>query len=247
MARTRRRLLQEDAESLRDTAVHASFIKSAQAPGIQALDTDKTVARPAALGTRKGANVPQKASKSGRKADKASNAKVEIEWYPEMDKLADWEFHDKVNRGALKMIKPSYSHEHHFFKLPDAENPALKIHNRAIPTEDRPAIKGQCAHVATAWSQYFTDALYGHPLKILKPQVRVKDCHIIGLLNGDLIIDATSRLRPGSMYWTLNEETRMLQHIKPCAKRLSGPVKEPEIPIGEVGQYVYRQDHRRFH
>ncbi|TLD38591.1 hypothetical protein E2P81_ATG01134 [Venturia nashicola] len=172
------------------------------------------------------------------KATRISRSEDKLEWLPGMEKLVDWEFHDKVNRRKLEMINRSYSHERHFFKLPDAENPALKFKSREVPQEDRPAIEGQSVLIATTWSEYFTDALYGRPLGIPKPRRHVQNCHIVGLLNGDLIIDATSRLRPGSMYWTLNRETQMLQHIKPCGKRPSGPVKGPEFHMDEVDQYL---------
>ncbi|RDI86233.1 hypothetical protein Vi05172_g3864 [Venturia inaequalis] len=249
MARPRRRPPREDTE---DTAAQPSSNQLAHASGPQ-------VAEDHAVGTRSTAPVARKPSQAaGSKASKgtgtvrekgngngrrhgAAAPKTKYNpsdiWRPGDPKLESWQFLNKEQTGVLKMTDPRYSHDRHFYMLPEGPKSALK--SKRVPKEDRAELTTDDLETPTSWSNYFYDALYGHPQAIPKPARQPKDCRILGLFNSDLIIDATSQSRPPGMYWTFNHGTRMLQHIKPRGiKSSGGTIKEPEIPIDQVGRFI---------
>lgn len=256
MARTRKKLLRQDIE---DTAVQASSNKLAQASGPQGAENNATAARSTAPAARKSSQAVGSKASIGKGTIKGNGegkrtvletpavpeapAATKIRynpftiWRPGDPKLESWQFLDKERTGVLKMTHPRYSHDRHYYMLPDGEKTTSK--SKGIPKEDRTEMTGEDVKTAVSWSQYFYDALYSHPQAIPKPTRQIKDCRILGLLNGDLIINATSRSRPRGMYWTFNQETRMLQHVKPCGtKRPGGTIKEPEFLIDGVDRYV---------
>lgn len=256
MARTKKKHLREDTEA---TAVQASSKKPIQASGPQGAENNAAAARSTAPAARK---FPQavgskasigkgtiKGNVEGKRAVPEAPTAPEAPaatkkkynpftiWRPGDPKLESWQFLDKERTGVLKMTNPRYSHDRHYYMLPDGEITTSK--SERIPKEDRTEMTGEDVETAVSWSQYFYDALYGHPQAIPKPTRQIKECRILGLLNGDLIINASSRSRPRGMYWTFNQETRMLQHVKPCGtKRPGGTIKEPEFLIDGVDRYV---------
>lgn len=247
MERPRRRSREE---SIEDTAIHTSSDNSAHTSEPQSAgdNTDEarstspiTVGRKASKGR---GTVRGRGRGTGRRlrADVSAASKIEYNpsaiWRPGDPKLESWQFHDKERTGVLRMIDPWYNHDRHFYMLTEGEKSTSR--STRVPEEDRTQLTGEDAKTATSWSDYFYDALYGHPQAIFRPEREAGDCRILGLFNGDLIIDSASRSRPLGMYWTFNPGTRMLQHIKPCGmKRPSGMIKEPEISIDQVGRSVY--------
>lgn len=228
MARGRRKPTQTEAETPpsppQASAPHASHGES----------SESWRAEPISRNTSQKSHPKVSKGKVGAEKPKASiNRRLHTE------NLESDEFYDKIDRSELTMINPNYTHTRHFYKLNDNENPALKsLHQEIIESDSqRIKINPEDSHTATLWSSYFYDALYGHPQGIIKPARQISDCFIVGLLNGELIIDATSRARPSGRYWTLNRETRMLQYIRP--RGIKKTMSERPFHLNNIDRYVY--------
>lgn len=133
--------------------------------------------------------------------------------------LQDDEFEARTCSSKLQMTKP-HTPSHHIILLPDDENPAVNEKNQSISLDHartRLVLKNEL-HLAQLWSFHFLDKLYQHPQHHRK-LANVPACHVIGLFNGDLIIDAISKKRPGTMHYTFNRTTKMLQKVTGTSMR----------------------------
>lgn len=159
-------------------------------------------------------------------------------WYP--NPLEDWDFQARIRAGKLLMTKPN-TPDRHIAMLADNENPAVTLADQSIPLdEDRTKLSDEeeiC--VAGEWSAHFLDKLYRHPQHYRPPETNIPGCHVIGLFNGDLIIDAISTKRPGEMHYTFNRTTKMLQKVTGISLR--GGWKAPPIHLGDTpGNEMFR-------
>lgn len=130
------------------------------------------------------------------------------------------------------MRKPN-TPDHHIIMLPDDENPASTLTDQSIPLDHHRTklVLPQETHLAGEWSAHFLDKLYSHPQHYRAPE-NISGCHVIGLFNGDLIIDAVSTKRPGEMHYTFHRATKMLQKVTGISLR--GGWKEPPIYLGDT-------------
>ncbi|KAE9968095.1 hypothetical protein EG327_011188 [Venturia inaequalis] len=151
-------------------------------------------------------------------------------WYT--TPLKDWDFQARIRSGKLQMRKPN-TPDHHIIMLPDDENPASNLTDQSIPLDHHRTklVLPQETHLAGEWSAHFLDKLYSHPQHYRAPE-NIPGCHVIGLFNGDLIIDAVSTKRPGEMHYTFHRATRMLQKVTGISLR--GGWKEPPVHLGDT-------------
>lgn len=123
--------------------------------------------------------------------------------------------------------------DRHIIMLADNKNPAAKLADQTIPLDqDRTKlVLEEETRLAGEWSAHLLDKLYSHPQHYRAP-ANIPGCHVIGLLNGDLIIDAISTKRPGEMHYTFNRETKMLQKVTGISLR--GGWQAPPIHLGDT-------------
>ncbi|RDI86348.1 hypothetical protein Vi05172_g3851 [Venturia inaequalis] len=151
-------------------------------------------------------------------------------WYT--TPLKDWDFQARIRSGKLQMRKPN-TPDHHIIMLSDDENPASNLTDQSIPLDHHRTklVLPQETHLAGEWSAHFLDKLYSHPQHYRAPE-NISGCHVIGLFNGDLIIDAVSTKRPGEMHYTFHRATKMLQKVTGISLR--GGWKEPPVHLGDT-------------
>lgn len=120
--------------------------------------------------------------------------------------------------------------DRHIVILADNEKPAVHLADQSIPLDEdrtRLVLRPETRR-AGEWSAHFLDKLYRH-LQHHRAPANIPGYHVIGLFNGDLIIDAISTQRPGEMHYTFNRTTKMLQKVTGVSMR--GKWKEPPIHL----------------
>jgi hypothetical protein len=187
---------------------------------------------------RKRNSKPQQNSETDQPESTAPPSRPVRPHFPNFpEALQEWDFYARIESKSLIMIPP-HTHDLHFTMLLSNENSAVAARNQSIPLDhQREKLKAkQAIHAATRWSDYFYDTLHGHPRNIRQPK-KITGCHIIGLFNSDLIIDAISTRRPTGMYWTFDRTTNLLQKVS--GNSLRGGWKEPPVHLGDLPGYEH--------